>query len=68
MENTNREDNLYDYIFHYNPYEKVWHAIPRELQHLYWNGKSSEEIIKSSKIETLVELVTKGKNFVQKIR
>ena len=46
MENMHTEENLYDFVFHYNPYEKVWHAIPRESQHLYWNGKPSDEIIK----------------------
>jgi hypothetical protein len=68
MKNIQTEENLYDYVFHYNPYDKVWSAIPRESQHSYWNGNPSEDVIKSSKIETLVELITKGRNFVQKIK
>jgi hypothetical protein len=60
-------DALYDYLFHYNPYNEKWNAIPRDKYLEYWSSKDVEGVISSSKYETLIELITKGDDFINSI-
>lgn len=46
-------NELYDYLFHYNPYEKMWYCFRREDSHRYFNG-NKKGIAKSSELEELV--------------
>lgn len=32
-----------DYIFHYNPYSRVWSAVKREYSNAYFNGEDIPE-------------------------
>jgi predicted transglutaminase-like protease len=51
---------LYYYIFWYNPIEKIWYAIHRDSQLVFFNGNRKEaEYLKSSEINTLIELICK---------
>ena len=34
-------EKLYDYLFHYNPYEELWYAFKRKQYGDYFNGKKS---------------------------
>lgn len=52
---------LEDWVFHYNIHIDKWAAIPRDNYHDYWNDFSNPNIIRSSKIETLLELLHKTK-------
>jgi hypothetical protein len=52
---------LYDWVFHHNGYTKSWAAIPRELYTQYWDKHDHPNILKSSKLETLLELLHKSK-------
>ena len=59
--------NLYDYLLHYNHYTQTWFAIPRQNISNYWNG-DMEGVLKSKEIKTLIELITRGKEFIEKIK
>ena len=61
-------EELQQYIFHFNPFNKTWYAIPRDKYTDYWNGYTGKEILKSSKIETLIELISRGDTFIKKIK
>lgn len=51
---------LYDYLFHYNPYEEVWSAFKREHKEKYFNGElAKDEVLKSKNIKTLAEYIIK---------
>lgn len=53
-------ENLYDYIFWYNPYEEVWYAVHREYQLDFFNGnRNNIKFIKSKQHSTLMELLCK---------
>lgn len=63
-------DQLYNWVFHYNHYTKMWAAIPRERYNDYWAGDDFG-IIRSSSIDTLIELTRKvsyDPQFLDKIR
>ena len=59
---SNQNDCLYNWVFHYNPINKVWNAIPREKYNEYWSDISSDNLIKSTQISTLVDLIIKINN------
>lgn len=46
---------IYDYLFHYNSFERLWWAIPRDEYLNYWNSKK-EKCMSASNID---ELITK---------
>jgi hypothetical protein len=52
---------LQDWVFHYNAIAQGWAAIPRELYNQYWSNYNLEGIIRSSKIETLLQILHKTK-------
>jgi hypothetical protein len=58
---------LYDWIFHYNGYTKSWAAIPRDLYTQYWDKHDYPNVLKSSKLETLLELLHKSKGDIDVI-
>lgn len=58
---------LYDYFFHFNPYRQLWSAVPRNSMMDYVNGIPNEQVLTSSKIETLIEIVSRGEEFIKSI-
>jgi hypothetical protein len=53
-------ERLYDYIFWYNAYEKVWYAIHREYYSDFFGGyRDRTRFIKSKQHSVLVELICK---------
>lgn len=50
---------LQGWVFHFNPYNKIWNAIPREHYLDYWSGDNDDKIIKSHSIDTLIEIILK---------
>jgi hypothetical protein len=60
--NSEENDCLFNWIFHYNPISKVWNAIPRDKYNDYWNNINCDDIIKSTQISTLVDLIIKMNN------
>jgi hypothetical protein len=60
--NNNVEDCLYGWVFHYNPMLRLWNAIPRDRYTNYWNESEDENVLKSTQISTLVDLILKIQN------
>lgn len=58
-------EELYGYVFHYNPYEKLWNAIPRDVYNSYFSDRFTDGILKSKDINTLIEILSKGEDFVK---
>lgn len=58
---------IYNYVFHYNSFRKMWFAIPRDLYVSYWENPDSEGILKSKEFSILVELIEKGEDFINSI-
>ena len=38
-------EHFYDYLFHYNPYEKLWYAFKRDGYNEYFSGKTKKNYI-----------------------
>lgn len=52
-------DPLYNYVFHFNTYDKHWYAIPRDMYSAYWTNPHQEGILRSHYINPLIEEITK---------
>ena len=52
-------EKLYGYLIHYNPYKKIWSAIPRDFFPAYWSNREVEGVISASKINTLIDIICK---------
>lgn len=64
-----KNENLYDYVLHYNPYIDRWCAIPRDSYLDYWNNKLEiEGLICSPDLNVVIELINRGSNFVNSIK
>lgn len=57
--NTQLEmEQLYGYVFWYNPYTQIWYAIPTEKYTEFFAGnKGAQGVMSSDKIETLVTVI-----------
>lgn len=57
------DDCLHDWMFHFNPYTKLWSAFPREEYTNYFNNSNDPEaiILKSSDIMTLLDILRRIK-------
>lgn len=66
--NLNNMEELQQYVFHFNPFNKTWYAIPRDKYTDYWSDSNTKGVLKSSKIQTLIELISKGDTFIKKIK
>lgn len=60
-------ENLYDYLLHYNHYDSIWNAIPRDKINEYWNNRKTEGVLRSKNIKTLIEIITRGDDFIKSI-
>ena len=52
---------LYGWVFTYNPMEDRWKATNRDNYFKLWNENYHEAILKSSNIDTLIEIIIRGK-------
>lgn len=59
---SNKKDPLYNWVFHYNAMTNLWNAIPRDHYNEYWDNTDSEFVIKSTQIDTLIDLILKISN------
>jgi len=57
-----------DWLFHYNPYSKIWSAFERQDLVPYFNGLNCKTLIQSSKHSTLVDIINKGEGKLAKIK
>ena len=63
----NNNEELHNWLFHYNPYVKYWAAFRREDANDYFNGKL-QNVLVSKKQNTLVEIITKTEGDPKKIK
>lgn len=56
-----------DWVFHYCPYSVKWKAATRDNMKDLFNNSNSDKVIKSNKIETLIELIQKTKGDISKM-
>jgi len=53
-------ENLYNYVFWYNPYEETWYAIEtKNYVEFMSDSTKRDNTLKSSKVETLIEMISK---------
>jgi hypothetical protein len=63
-----RNEELYEYVFHFNPYNGLWSAIPRDSYQEHFNNHETAGILKSKELTTLMSLIAKGATFVNSIK
>jgi len=55
-------DKLYNYIFHYNPFTKLWAGIPRGKENFYFNNEQKKAIAQgiyfSDDITTIIKVIS----------
>lgn len=50
--------NLYNYVFWFNSYQSLWHAIPRDQYTAFFSGHLEfNGVLKSKSIETLIFMI-----------
>jgi hypothetical protein len=59
--------NLYQWLFHFNPYKEIWFAFKREDYVKFFNGDTEIKTVGSKNINTLIELVEKTDGDVSKL-
>jgi len=56
------QEIMYEWLFHYNPYEKLWAAFKREDKEKYFNGELAESnYCRAKEFEILVDYILKSK-------
>lgn len=61
------KSNLYGWIFHYNHFTAAWSAARREDYNDLFSNRKSTNVLSSSKIETLVEIICRTNGDASKI-
>ena len=59
-------EELYQWIFSFNPYEGSWRAVKRE-DYLKLFSNEDEIVLKSSKIDTLIGIIGKTNGKLNKL-
>lgn len=58
--------SLYNYVFHFNPFDDIWYAVPKHLYSQYWTNKNIHGVLKAKDVMVLVEMIRKEDDFVKK--
>ena len=53
-------EHLYDWLFHYNPYEELWYATPKEDYMKFFSGSDKRGSLKAKDIDTLIHIIYNG--------
>lgn len=53
------KNNLYNWVFRYNPFNLKWYAAKRENYHELWSDTNSPNVLRSNDVETLLYLISK---------
>lgn len=51
---------LYNYVFHYNHFDDLWYAIPREKYTQYWDNEMTAGVLNAKEIETLIHHILRS--------
>jgi hypothetical protein len=60
-------EELHNWLFHYNPYQKHWAAFKREESNSYFNGELKNPLV-SKKQNTLIDIIVKTNGDEKKIK
>ncbi len=60
-------EELHNWLFHYNPYQKHWAAFKREESSSYFNGELKNPLV-SKKYNTLIDIIVKTNGDEKKIK
>ena len=52
------QERIQNYVFHYNPFSKMWNMIPRDSETDYWNSTSTN-CTKNKDIRELLKTIMK---------
>ena len=63
-------DNAFmnDWVFHYNIFTRTWAAVPRDLYQQYWSDYNTPGILRSSQLDTLIDLLHRSKGDMKIIK
>lgn len=50
---------LYDYLFHYNPYKRLWYAFKRDEASKYFNGELKNTMKHPELDELIINIIEK---------
>jgi hypothetical protein len=64
---SDTEGYMHDWVFHFNPYTKLWNAIPRDLYTKYWDNSQLDGVLRSKDINTLLYLLHRDKGDIDQI-
>ena len=64
---TMDNQSLYDWVFRFNSMDNSWYAVNREHYNDLYSDLQSKNILKSSSIKTLIEIINKTDGDVKKI-
>jgi hypothetical protein len=64
---SDTEQYMHDWVFYFNPYNKLWSAIPRDLYTKYWDNCELDGVLRSKDINTLLYLLHRCKGDVIEI-
>ena len=57
-----------DWVFHYNPYNQLWNAIPRSIYQIYWSNIELTGVLRAKHLNVLLDLLHKSKGDVDMIK
>lgn len=64
---TMDNQTLYDWIFRFNPLDNFWYAAKRDNYNDLFSDIQSKNVLKSSSIKTLTEIINKTDGDIKKI-
>jgi len=59
---------IHNWIFNFNEHTQKWVAVTRDNYFDLFNSSNSENCLKSSSIDTLIELINKTNGDIEKIK
>lgn len=62
-----KNEELYGWIFSYNPFKNTWRSVNRDNYYKLWNESASEAILESPDINSIIDIIIKGKGDLRTI-
>jgi len=58
-----KDEILYNYVFHFNPYTQLWSAIPRDGYLEYWSNNKSKMkgVYQDKDMKVLIQIINQVK-------
>lgn len=65
--NQDPQGRLYNWVFHFNNHTGLWAAVHRSNYLEYWSQESHPAVIRSTRIDTLIELIQRTEGDAAKL-